>query len=493
MLLLTILYIASALGLAMYGFNSFVLLGLYFIHRNRKTPAPPPPSDWPSVTVQLPIYNEQHVIKRLINAAVALQYPADRLTIQVLDDSTDATSHIAQKCIAGHQERGIAIQHVQRATRTGYKAGALAHGMSLADSELIAIFDADFIPSPDFLQKTVPYFADENTGMVQARWSHINADYDTLTRAQAIALDSHFIIEQTARQRSGLFMNFSGTAGIWRKSCIEDSGGWQMDTLSEDIDLSYRAQMRGWKLQYLPDVVAPAEIPLQVAAFKRQQSRWATGTVQVLLKLWRPILTTPLTIWQRIEAVLHLSGYLIHPLLMILLLSSVPLMLSGNLSNLPLTPLGIAAMGPPLMAVVTQIRLYRNWLQRLTFFPFLLLIGAGITVSNSLAVWRAIVSRKPQVFQRTPKFHLHTDSGIRQWAVSAYALPFERIILLELGLSLYAFTAAGLALSRSPGLVPFMLLYALGFGYVGGLGVWQAWRVRVGRRKALSQLGLSTD
>ena len=492
MLALIAIYILSALGLAVFGFNAFVLSATFLRHRHHAPPQPPDPEHWPSVVVQLPVYNERHVVERLLDAVAGLDYPPDRLTIQLLDDSTDDTSAIAQAHLDARRQQGTdrpRIDHVRRGTREGFKAGALSAGLEAAgDAELVAIFDADFVPRPNFLRRVVPRFADEAIGLVQTRWSHLNPHYSSLTRAQALALDSHFVVEQTARQRSGLFMNFSGTAGVWRRSCIEDSGGWQGDTLSEDIDLSYRAQLRGWRFLYLPDVDSPAEIPPQMAAFKRQQVRWATGTVQCLLKLWRPLLAARLTLWQRFQGFLHLSGYLVHPLLLLLLLSTIPLMLTGHLHNLPLAPLGLAALGPPFMSLIAQITLHRDWPGRIVYFPVFLLMGAGITLSNTLAVGRALAG-KPDSFRRTPKFRL--DSRQDRWTISAYALPIERTTWAELALALYAASGGLLALTRSPSLVPFMALYAFGFGYVGGLGVLQARRLRTERRRAHARHALA--
>lgn len=481
MLALTVLYVLSALGLALIGFNALLLTAVYWRHRHRRISTPPDPPEWPDVLVQLPVYNERHVVERLIAAAAALDYPPDHLTIQILDDSTDDTSAIIQRWLDGHQTQGVDIQHVRRESRRGYKAGALAAGLAASGAELVAIFDADFVPRPDFLRRMVPHFADQWVGMAQARWAHFNAHDTTLTRAQALALDSHFLVEQSARHRGGLFMNFSGTAGVWRRACIEDAGGWQGDTLSEDIDLSYRAQLRGWRFLYLPDVDAPAEIPPQIAAFKRQQARWATGTIQCLLKLWKPLLTARLSLWQKLEGFLHLGGYFVHPLMLVLLLTSVPLMLAGRLNNLPLAPLGVAAFGPPLMSLITQTTLYRDWPRRLAYFPAFLLMGAGITLSNSLAVGRALVGR-PEGFRRTPKFRL--GDGRDRWTGSAYALPIERTTFGELALAVYAALAGWLALTHGPALLPLYALYALGFGYVGGLGLWQARRVKTARRRA---------
>lgn len=484
MLVLSVVYAISAIVLALFGFNALMLSAVYWRTRKRGAPSPPTPREWPALVVQLPVYNERHVVRRLLESVAALDYPRERLAIQLLDDSDDDTAVIAQAAIADLRDKGLNVTHIRRGTRQGYKAGALAAGLEAApDTELVVIFDADFAPRPDFLRRSVPHFtADPQLGMVQGRWSHLNADYSPFTRAQALALDSHFAVEQPARQRGGLLMNFSGTAGVWRRICIEDSGGWQGDTLSEDIDLSYRAQLRGWRFLYLPQVDAPAEIPPQVVAFKRQQARWATGTVQCLVKHGRTVLFGPLTVWQRVQATLHLGGYFVHPFLLLLLLSGVALMLTGGPDprlNLLLAPLGLATCGPLVMASVAQRALYRDWPRRLLYFPFFLLMGMGLTLSNTLAVGRAF-TRREHVFRRTPKFDVNAARD--GWADSGYALPVEPATWGELALALVAFGAAALGLTRNPALVPFLLLYGCGFAFVGGLGLWQARQMRQSRR-----------
>ena len=271
--------------LALYGMHRLVLLAIFFWTRRRNPERPPDPDLWPRVTVQLPIFNERYVATRLIDAVCALDYPRDRLEIQVLDDSTDDTRERVAACVERQRRLGFDIRHLHRTDRTGYKAGALAAGCAEARGDLLAIFDADFVPPTDFLLRTVPYFADQEIGVVQARWEHVNRDYSLLTQAQAIFLDAHFRIEHQARNRGGNFFNFNGTAGLWRRQAIDDAGGWQHDTLTEDLDLSYRAQLAGWRFLFLPDVVAPAELPVDANAFKRQQFRWAKGSVQTARKL----------------------------------------------------------------------------------------------------------------------------------------------------------------------------------------------------------------
>jgi cellulose synthase/poly-beta-1,6-N-acetylglucosamine synthase-like glycosyltransferase len=353
-LLLTI-YLLAAIGLAIHGFNYFLMAVLYWLRRNDAL-APPAQRDTPDVTVQLPIYNELYVVERLIDAAAALDWHREHLQIQVLDDSDDETTQIAQARVEYHRKRGADVALVRRTDRTGFKAGALAEGMKSATGEFIAVFDADFVPPADFLRKTIPHLtANPRLGLVQTRWGHLNANYSTLTRVQALALDGHFVVEQSARQRNGLFMNFNGSAGVWRRACIEDAGGWHGDTLSEDLDLSYRAQMRGWKFLFLPDVIAPAEIPPQIHALKRQQFRWAKGSTQCLVKLAPRLVTAPgLSLLQRVEGLIHLSGYLMSPLMLILLATSVPLIAFNMRFPDVLVYLCLSTLGPATAYALSQ-------------------------------------------------------------------------------------------------------------------------------------------
>lgn len=481
MIVIQILYAISAIGLALVGINALVLALIYLKHRHQhiRLPAVKDESAWPPVLVQLPIYNERYVVERLIESAGRLDYPHDRLRVQLLDDSTDETATIAAAAVERARTAGLQIEHVQRPSREGYKAGALAYGLEHDEAEFVAVFDADFVPEPDFLRRTIPYFlTDLRLGLVQARSGHLNLEHSLLTRAQAFALDSHLLIEQTARQRSGLFMNFSGTAGVWRRGCIDDSGGWQGDTLSEDIDLSYRAQLCGWHCLYLPDVEARAELPPLIMGFKRQQSRWATGTVQCLRKLGPELLVADLTIWQKVQAIIHLGGYLAFPLMIVLLLTALPLTLTGNLDSLPLAGLWLGLFGPPVQAVITQRTLYRDWPRKMLYFPMLMLVGIGIAVNNTQAVWKGL-SGGQQTFLRTPKFQI---SGQRaSWAESGYVLPIDHTTWLELLLAIYAAVTAAAALWLAPALAPFMALYAAGFAYVAGLGLWQSRTARRAR------------
>jgi cellulose synthase/poly-beta-1,6-N-acetylglucosamine synthase-like glycosyltransferase len=346
----------------------------------------------------------------------------------------------------------------------------LAAGLAHTQAEFVAVFDADFQPRPDFLRRTIPHLlADPGIGMVQTRWSHLNQDYSPLTHAQALALDGHFVVEQTGRNRAGLLINFNGSGGVWRRACIEGAGGWQADTMTEDMDLSYRAQLTGWRSLYLPDVDAPAELPPQMEAFKRQQARWAQGSIQCLRKLGGPILRSQLSLPQKAMALIHISSYLTHPLMVILLLVSLPFLLLGGHGSIWFAWLGLASLGPPLLYAVAQAALYRDWGRRMTYFPVLATLGAGISWSTSRAVWQGL-TRWGGTFRRTPKFRIEGRAG--DWAGSRYRLQPDWAAVGEAALLLYALAAIAVAAARgSYGAIPFLLLYAVGFGLVAGSSV----------------------
>ena len=460
--LLLTLYTLCAISLGLYTAGQAILLWRYWRTRQEERPSPAL-SQWPGVTVQLPLYNEAYVAGRLIDAVAALDYPRNKLTIQALDDSSDRTVPLVARKLAELESRGYQVQHIRRRDREGFKAGALAAGVKLCDSEYIAIFDADFIPPPDFLRRLLPHLlADPAVGIAQSRWGHLNADENSLTRAQKLSIDTHFVVEQAARNRSGWLIPFNGTGGVWRRSCIEEAGGWSADTLTEDLDLSYRAQMAGWRSLFLPEVEVPGEIPPQLAAYKQQQARWATGNTQCLLKLARQIGAAKLSATQKIMAIQHLCQYLPQPLMLLMLLLTPPLLLTGALEGLPLAPLGLLGLAPPLMYIASQARLYdkRGALSGLTAFPALLFIGTGMSLSNSLAVAAALLGVRTG-FRRTPKFQ-------GDWRRSQYALSTDVTVWLELGLMLYALWAAWLAWDLQRELFAYLLIYALSFASVAG-------------------------
>ena len=471
---LTNLYALCALLLALYTLGQGILLYRYWRTR-RDDITTPVMSIFPEVAVQLPLYNEQFVAARLIDAVARFDYPRDKLLIQVLDDSDDGTVRVVASKLANLEAQGFRVQHIRRNQRKGFKAGALAEGLSHSECAFIAIFDADFVPSPRFLRQTLPHLlANPEIGIVQSRWGHLNADANDLTRAQKLSIDTHFVVEQTARNRSGWLIPFNGTGGVWRRACIEEAAGWSADTLTEDLDLSYRAQIEGWHSLFLPDVEAPGEIPPQLAAYKQQQARWAMGNTQCLLKLARPIIRAKLTFSQKLMAIQHLCQYLPQPLMLILLLLTPPLLLADTLAELPLAGLGLVGLAPPLMYLVGQARLYDDWLSGLRAFPSLLFIGTGISLNNSLAVLAALLGIKIG-FRRTPKF-------AQNWTGSPYALPGDISIVLELLLMVYALWSAWLAWHIQRELCLYLLIYAVSFATVAGWGLREHRLVRRIRR-----------
>jgi cellulose synthase/poly-beta-1,6-N-acetylglucosamine synthase-like glycosyltransferase len=474
--LIGFLHTLCVVFLSIYGVQAILLTLLYLRHRSEGADALEPDGDsWPLVAIQLPVYNELHVVQRLIDAAAALDYPGRRLEIQVLDDSVDETTQLAQARAEYHRDKGVQVNVLRRPSREGFKAGALAWGLQHTRADFVAVFDADFSPRPDFLRRTIPtMLAHPEVGVVQTRWSHLNESYSPLTRVQALALNGHFVVEQTGRNRSDLLINFNGSGGVWRRRCIEDAGGWQWDTMTEDMDLSYRAQLAGWRSLYLPDVDAPAELPPQMEAFKRQQARWAQGSTQCLRKLGPRILRSHLSRRQKVMALIHISSYLTQPFMILLLLTSLPVLLLPQPASSLLGSLWLVSLGPPLLYFVAESSLYRDWGKRLLYFPVLAAVFAGISWSTTRAVWEGL-TRWGGTFRRTPKFRLEGSSG--RWADSVYRLLPDRVILGETALMLYALVAVWAAWNRHQyGAIPFLLLFVLGFAVVAGSGLWQGLR-----------------
>ncbi len=456
-----------------YGMNAYWLTA----HRRGPEQIPPPLDPWPLVTVQLPIFNELYVAQRLIQAVCALDYPQDRLHIQVLDDSTDETQRILKDQISYYTAQGFSIEYRHRTDRTGYKAGALAAAQESIKGDLVAIFDADFVPPHAWLKQTLPYMADPTVGVVQTRWGHINRDYSLLTRLQALGIDGHFTVEQQCRSQRGYWLNFNGTAGVWRVQAIVDGGGWQADTLAEDMDLSYRAQLRGWRLVYAQHIVTPAELPVTVGAYKLQQYRWAKGSIQCARKLL-PRIGKDSSPWGRkIQAYLHLTAYSAHPLMVLILLLSWPLLTVDWVPKHPIsmiwgTLIAPATLGPPLLYVAAQRDLYpHTWLRGLGTVVLLAILGTGISLSNTLAVGSALWGKKVQ-FLRTPKFAVQVRQD--RWQNKRYRLGLEPLVLGELALCWYSLQGIQWVIwTGAYGILPFLLLYLFGYGYVAGLTIWQ--------------------
>jgi cellulose synthase/poly-beta-1,6-N-acetylglucosamine synthase-like glycosyltransferase len=473
------LYLAASAGLLFYGLNCYVLLTL-FARRAKDTDtrqrsieaawnlAHPAGkiSGLPKITTQLPLYNELNVAERAIRALAGFDYPGSLHQIQILDDSTDETCELVDRIADEIRATGVWIDIVRREIRQGYKAGALSDAMPAAHGEFIAIFDSDFVPAPDFLRSLLPHFADERTGLVQARWGHINREESLLTRAQSVGIDGHFAIEQTARSANHLFLNFNGTAGIWRRTTIEDAGGWTADTLTEDLDLSYRAQLKGWHLEYVPHVVAPAELPETYSAFKSQQFRWAKGSIQTSLKLLPEIFASDRSIFLKLQTIFHLCHYFAHLLMLVVALLALPALhyLGGNIHQMWLYIFALSllasTLGPAVLYTISQRYLHpTDWRGRILLLPALMLVGFGICISNTRAVFEAILGVKSG-FIRTPKRGSVVTKNYRPTA--------DRIPLLEIAAGLYcAATIVVYARSGNYAIIPFLSLYAAGFSLVG--------------------------
>ena len=481
MLFLSWIYTLAIVGMAVFGFH-LLLLALIAVAawmRGVRAPAPAP-ARWPSVLVQLPVFNERYVVERLIAAAAALDYPPHLLTVQVLDDSTDDTASIARACAAYHRARGRDVTYHHRANRVGFKAGALAEGLASSTAEFVAVFDADFVPDPDFLRRTVHFFTDPKVGMVQVRWEHLNRAYSTLTQCQGILLDGHFVIEHTARNRSGAFFNFNGTAGIWRRETIKNAGGWQHDTLTEDLDLSYRAQLAGWRFVFLPQVTAPAEIPVEMNAFKSQQHRWAKGSIQTALKLLPRIFAAPLPWHVKREAFFHLTANFAY-LLMIPLALLMPISVMARVGH---GWMEVLLLDIPFFAAATasvcsfyfasQREIGMSLWQRLKYMPFLMALGIGLSVNNARAVVEALVGHQSG-FTRTPKHGVKRAGELVARKRYKAAATFQPLI--ELGLAAYMTYGILFVLDREVYYsLPFLFLFQAGFGYVGLMSLWEGVR-----------------
>ena len=466
------LFIFSAILITAYTMNFYYLA---FLSSRRHEKLSLVDMGTPSVTIQLPIYNEKYVAARLVNAVCSMDYPKDKMRIMVLDDSDDDTVDLIVSLVQKYQKQGFRIEHVRRGTRRGYKAGALKHAMKFTDTEFVAIFDADFIPPKWFLRRAMPYFAKPNIGLVQCRWGHVNENYSAITQAQALSLDFHFLIEQKAKSNSHLFMNFNGTAGIWRRSCIEDAGGWHTATLVEDLDLSYRAQMKGWKCLFLPDIVVDAELPVQMNAAKRQQFRWAKGSIQCAIKLLSDIVIRKRIAFEaKLQAFIQLTRHIVFPLMLIQFLA-LPILLAAEVnlyvvSFLPaLTIAAYLAMGPGAYLLIIQKVYNKSWKSKAKVLPSLLIYSTGMSVNNTVAVFDALVGKKNE-FLRTPKYGIIKKDD--DWRNKAYNLPFTKTTLLELFFGVYGVLGILISIfSNKPVFAPIIAIQTVGFFYIAYLSL----------------------
>jgi cellulose synthase/poly-beta-1,6-N-acetylglucosamine synthase-like glycosyltransferase len=473
--------------LAAYGIHRYWLVYCYSRYRANVPAKPAALVSWPKVTIQLPIYNERYVVERLVEAISHLDYPADLLEVQVLDDSTDETQEVARNCVERYRALGLNLHYLHRSNRHGYKAGALAEGLKSATGEVIAIFDADFQPGSDFLRLTLPYFSDPRLAMVQTRWTYLNRDYSALTEVESILLDGHFVIEHGARARSGRFFNFNGTAGVWRREAIEDAGGWQHDTLTEDTDLSYRAQLRGWRFLYLPDIECPSELPVEMNAFKAQQARWAKGLMQTAKKILPRVLRADLPAGVKAEAFFHLTANISYPLMVVLSTLLLPAMIvrfyqgwvQMLLIDLPLFLASSCSISG--FYLTAQRALYpKSWPRKIIYLPFVMAVGIGLSVRNAKAVLEALFGVHSE-FARTPKYRIEGHAGT--WRRKGYRNRAGWMPFLEVALGLYfAATVYYSIQNENYFTAPFLLLFVWGYLYTGLMSLGQVWfeRLHVG-------------
>ncbi len=463
-------YFLSLTILFVFGLHGFIML---YYHKKYRDNNPVPKTqidENATVTIQLPLYNELYVAERLINATCEIEFPKDKLEIQVLDDSTDETTEIVAKIVEQKQAEGFNIVHIRRGSREGFKAGALKYGLERAKGEFVAIFDADFIPHKDFLKKTLSFFTDEKVGLVQTRWEHLNGDYSILTKAQALALDGHFVIEQTVRNKAGFFINFNGTGGIWRKSCIEDAGNWHADTLTEDLDLSYRAQLKGWRFVFLKDFTSPAELPSEINALKSQQFRWTKGAVETAKKILPLVWKSDIPLRVKLQSTFHLTNNLVFPFILLAAILNVPLIFIKNSGSHEayfaiMSIFVLAFISSFLFYMYAQKDIRTDWRKKIVLFPLFMAGSMGFAVNNSRAVIEGLLNRKSE-FVRTPKFKLESEKD--SWMGKKYLtrkVGFS--VIVEAILAVYCLIGVLSSIYfMELAAIPFQLLFFLGFAFV---------------------------
>ncbi len=484
-------YVINTFLMFIYGFHYYLVVYLY--HRYKKksvlklSDVAKTNEELPKVTIQLPIFNELYVSERLVRKVMEMDYPKNLFEVQVLDDSIDETQDILKKLVREYQEHGYDIKYIHRVNRVDQKAGALKDGMESASGEFIAIFDSDFLPPKDFLMKTVHHFEDPNIGMVQTRWGHINEDYSSLTKAQVLGIDGHFMLEQTTRSNYELWLNFNGTAGIWRKRCIYDGGNWSGDTLTEDLDLSYRCQLKGWRFIFLQNVISPAELPVEMTGFKGQQFRWAKGSIQCAIKLMWKMLIAPFPLKKKLEGVVHLSHYSVHPLMLFNILWMFPLLGVQHeffndyiFKGYPLaTLIGmifmlLGTMAPSFFFMYSQKQITGSWTKRLKWLPYLFLHGLGIAVHITIAFIEAIIGKK-STFIRTPKFNVGGNSD--KWQAKKYVTPIGMVTYLELIAAMYAMLVTYYCFAYGVYISAFFpIAFSISFSYVAIVSIIQSVR-----------------
>lgn len=488
-------YIFSLSLLFIFASHGFNMIYWYFRTYKKRTEDLEPEQfnikDWPVVTIQLPLYNEKYVICRLIDAVLRIDYPKELLEIQILDDSTDNTKNIIEEHIKQYTQQGFDVKHIHRTNRDGYKAGALKEGLKTVRGEFVAIFDADFIPRKKFLKRTIPYFfTDPKIGLVQTRWEHINRDYSILTKTQAIALDGHFVVEQAVRNRAGFFINFNGTGGVWRKECIYDAGNWEADTLTEDLDLSYRAQMKGWKLKYLINFTSPAELPSEINSLRSQQFRWTKGAIETAKKIFPKVMKSDMSLKLKFQSFIHLCSNIAYPFILLAGILNLPITLikeSGQYDDVFkfMSFFIFAFLSSFFFYLYSQKDIYPDWQKRILYFPVFMTGSMGLSVNNTKAVFEGLINKKSE-FVRTPKFMIvdGKDTMMNKKYLTK-KIPF--IAFIEGVLSVYCFIGVGIsAYYAQIASLPFQLMFAFGYGLISFLSIKQVITYNRARRKMLS-------
>jgi len=480
--IILITYITSLTILFLFGAHGYTMIYYYFRTFKQRTDDLSLEDlhlkEYPVVTIQLPMFNERYVSTRLVDCCMRIEYPKDKLEFQVLDDSTDDTTEIIQNHIQKYIDQGYDIKLIHRTDRSGYKAGALKEGLKTARGEYVAIFDADFIPRKKFLLRTLPYFFKiEKLGLVQTRWEHLNREYSLITKTQAMALDGHFVIEQAVRNRAGFFINFNGTAGIWKKECIIDAGNWEADTLTEDLDLSYRAQMKGWKFKYLINFTSPAELPAEINSLKSQQFRWTKGAIETAKKIFPRVIKSKMPFGEKVQSFVHLWSNLAYPFILICAILTVPVLLiklAGHYDNVYkfMSVFVFAFIGSFLFYLYSQKDVYTDWQKRIIYFPLFLSGSMGLSVNNTRAVFEGLFGKKSE-FVRTPKFNIKAAGD--KWMDKSYQMkkiPFTSYI--EGFLALYCGSGVVIAIANAQiAAVPFQLMFTAGFGMMAVLSIRQ--------------------
>lgn len=475
--LFLVVYFFILITVFVYASHRYYMVYLYYRHQKDKPVLRNKFDKLPRVTVQLPVYNEMYVVRRLIAASCDIDYPRELLDIQVLDDSTDETKEITRSCVEEFRAKGFDISCIYRENREGYKGGALENGLKYAKGEFVVVFDADFVPQRDILKKTIHFFADKSIGMVQTRWSYLNRDYSFITKIQAIMLDGHFVIEHTARNWSGRFFNFNGTAGVWRKEAISSAGGWQNDTLTEDLDLSYRSQLKGWKFIFLKDELTPSEIPVEINGFKSQQHRWAKGSIQTAKKILPAILKSDLPLKVKVEAFFHLTNNISYLLMLVLSVLIYPSMVARInigwfkmlVTDVPF--LLFATVGISFFYICSQREAYKDWKSRIVYLPMLMSLGIGLSVNNSKAVLGALFNKKTE-FKRTPKYNIEKKKDI--WLGKKYKGEINLLVIMELLLGIYfTFNIYFAFINKIYVSIPFLMMFQMGYFYVAFLSIFQ--------------------